>query len=1060
MTKKLKLPLLRFLTASQLLLTSTIIILLLNSFTLRATGFSSELSQRHVVSGTVTSAEDGLPLPGVNITVKGTLTGIITNLQGEYSLEINTADAILIFSYIGYVSQEIPVKEQTIINIQMVTDTKSLDEVVVIGYGTQKKVNLSGSVDVVNSKELDNRPVSSLSQALQGLSPNLNITVGADGGEMGAKMNINIRGVGSINGGSPYILVDGIEQEINNLNPEDIESISVLKDAAASAIYGARAAFGVILVTTKRGQSDGISVNYSNNFSFAAPTIVPHSANSLDFANYFDAASINDVGRPLFLDLIKDNIGRYLRGEIDYWTIAFPTPQYWLGGSGSWGNTDWYKVNYKEWVPNSTHNLSISGGDKRTQFYISGSNFDQSGLLNFGGDSHIRNTLNSKVNTKVNDWLRFNFSSKLSRSNIERPSYDRNKLYNQLSRQWPTSEPYFPDGNLNYESVQFWLEKSGRYNENQNELTLIPGVEIEPLKNWIIYGNYRWKMNTTGITNHEAKVKGILADGSSAYLRPNNSFASYDYESYYVSPNIYSTYTKKVGDHDFGILAGYEQELIKYISTGAKKYDLISDNVPSLATAIGREETTGTMGHASTRSFFGRFNYNFKEKYLFEYSMRRDGSSKFPDNYRWGTFPSASAAYVISKESFWNQFENVINLLKARVSYGSLGNQDVANYLYIERLPISTKLSYIMVDGLPVYSGMPGLISPGITWEKVNTSNIGIDAGFLKNRLNVSFDYFIRNTFDMLGDAESLPAVLGTEVPRSNNATLKTKGFEFVMGWKDNINDFAYNAKFVLSDASSTITRYYNPQKLLSAAYYEGAQLGEIWGYTTTGLFKSDADAQDPNHDQSYLSGEIWRAGDVKYTDLNDDKKIDLGKNTVDDPGDKSIIGNSTPRFAFSFNVGSSWKGIDFNMLWQGIGKRDLSLNGPLFWGAAGFPDGQWFSIGLQEHMDYWREDNTDAYYPRPYLEKGLKNHQVQTRYLQNGAYLRLKSIQLGYTLPGQLTQKVHIRNLRIYVSGENLLTFTKLITMFDPEVVEGNSGSGTMYPLQKVLSLGLNVTF
>ncbi len=1053
MENKLPFTLFQFLKRFRLLIIMFILAGLEANIPLDAHAF-----QKQKITGTVTAAEYESGLPGVNIHIKGTITGTITGMDGSFSLGIDNPDAILVFSYVGYMDQEIPVAGQNVINVRMVEDPRTIDEVVVIGYGTQKKVNLSGSVDVISSKAIESRPVTNLTQALQGLAPNLNITVGDDGGEVGGVMNMNIRGLGSINGGRPYVLVDGIEQDIYKLNPEDIESISVLKDAAASAIYGARAAFGVILVTTKKGNTNGMTVTYSNNYSLAAPTIVPHSMNSLDLAEYFNEASVNDGNQPLFLQVIIDYMKKYQSGEIDYWTIPAPfNKQYWLSYNGSWANTDWYKESYKKWVPNSTHNLSISGGNERTQYYISGSTFNQEGLLVFGQDSHYRNTINVKVNTKVNDWVRFNFMSKFSRTNISRPSYNKGEFYYNLSRQWPTNAPYYPDGNLSGEAVQIWLERGGRYNENQNELTIVPGFEIEPVKGWTIYTNYRWKMNPSGYTNHEAKVFGTDAYGLPAVLRPVNSFEAFSYESTYNSPNVYSTFEKKFGNHAFSVMAGFEQELLKYNMSDAKRYDLISDEVPSLQTATGREENTGQIGHSSTRSFFGRLNYSLKETYLLEFSARYDGSSKFPTDYRWGLFPSASAAWILSKESFWEPVSGVFNLFKVRGSYGSLGNQDVENYLYVERLPIYTNLSYIMGDELPNYVGMAGLISPGITWEKVKTSNIGIDAGFLKNRLNFSFDYFIRNTFDMLGPAESYPTVLGTAVPKSNNAALRTKGFEFVAEWRDNIRQFAYSAKFMLSDARSTITSYYNPQKLLSSAFYEGAELGEIWGYTTTGLFESDAQAQDPSHDQSYLSQELWRAGDVNYADLNHDGKIDKGKNTVNDHGDLSIIGNSTPRYAMSLILGSSWKGLDFNMIWQGIGKRDLALDGSLFWGTVG---NKWWNIGLQEHADYWTEENTDAYWPRPYFEKASKNHQVQTRYLQNGAYLRLKSVQLGYTIPVALTEKVHIKNFRVYVSGENLLTFTKLITIFDPEATGGNYGSGTLYPLQKVLSAGVSVKF
>ena len=501
-------------------------------------------------------------------------------------------------------------------------------------------------------------------------------------------------------------------------------------------------------------------------------------------------------------------------------------------------------------------------------------------------------------------------------------------------------------------------------------------------------------------------------------------------------------------------MAGYEQELLKYESSYAKRYDLVTDEVPSLQTATGRQEATGKIGHSSTQSYFGRLNYSFKQKLLLEFSARYDGSSKFPSGYRWGTFPSGSAAYILSKESFWSSIENYVNTFKIRASYGSLGNQNVDNYLYVERLPISTNLAYIMGNERPNYVGMAGLVSPGLTWEKVNTKNIGLDAGFLKNRLTTSFDYFIRNTYDMLGPAESLPAVLGTAVPKSNNATLKTNGFEFTLEWKDNINSFNYGARFLLADAKSTVTQYYNPQKLLSGSYYEGMEIGEIWGFTTVGLFTSDAEAQSV--DQSYFSADVLRAGDVHYKDLDGNQKINIGKNTVADPGDKSIIGNSTPRYTYSLILNAAWKGIDFSMLWQGVAKRDLWLDSPIFWGAGGI----YWLTALDEHMDYWTEENTDAYWPRPYIDKGKKNKQVQTRFLQNGAYLRLKNTQIGYTLPSVWTKKIFIENLRIYMSGENLLTFTKLMGAFDPEATGGARANGYIYPLQEVISGGVSITF
>lgn len=999
--------------------------------------------------------ESGQTLSGAAVLVEGTTTGTYTDAEGRFTIMAPDENAVLVFSFMGYITQKFPVKGRTVIDVDMNPDTQTLDDVVVVGYGTQRKVNVSGAVDVVTSKALEKRAVANLSQSLQGISPSLNISVGNSGGEMGARMDLNIRGVGSITGGSPYILVDGLEQDLNNLNPDDIESISVLKDAASSAIYGARAAFGVVLVTTKKGRSDGVSFNYSNNYSFGAPTIVPHSVDSKRFATYLNVASLNDGNPPLFQNIILDFIDQYLAGEIDYWTMPYPlAPQYWLLNQGSWANTDWYDVNYKKWVPNTLHNISISGGDHKTQFYVSGSVFDQSGLLNFGTDNYGRYTLNTKINTRILDWLRFNFTSKFSRVNIERPSYDRNLLYDRLARQWPTNAPYFPNGTPNYEAVQVWLEQGGMYREKNNELSIIPGLEIEPLKGWVIYSNLRWKMNGWNMSDHEAKVKAWLTDMSMTYLRPENNYSTNNYTGYYMSPNIYSSYSKAFEKHSFTVMAGFEQELFKYESTFAKRYDLISDEVPSLGTATGRQEVAGTLGHSATRSYFGRLNYGFNEKYLLEFSFRYDGSSKFPPGYRWGVFPSGSVAYLISREDFWKPLSAVINQFKIRASFGSLGNQNVDNYLYVERLPVSTNLPYIMGNERPNYVGMAAAISPGLTWEKVNTSNAGIDAGFLKNRLNLSFDYFLRNTHDMLGPAESLPAVLGTAVPRSNNATLRTRGFELTFDWRDHFAGVSYGAKFVLSDAVSTVTKYFNPEKLLSAPYYEGMTLGEIWGFTTVGLFGSDEQAQSA--DQSYFSADVLRAGDVHYKDINNDGKVDIGKNTVADPGDKSIIGNSSPRFAYGLTLNAEWKGIDMNIIWQGIARRDLWLSSPIFWGAGGI----YWLTAYEGHMDYWTPENTDAYWPRPYIDHGSKNKQVQTRYLQTGAFLRLKSIQLGYTIPQKLTRKLYINNLRIYTSGENLLTFTKLFEAFDPEATEGERAQGYIYPLQKVISGGLSITF
>lgn len=1049
-----------FLCRNSISFSLSILFSLFGSISATASHDLNKTGQKNTVTGTVISQEDSSALIGVNVYIKGSTRGTITDTYGNYSLEVDGPNTILVFSYVGYLGQEITVGERSVINVTLSPDLAQLEEIVIVGYGTQKKVNLSGAVDVIASDEISNRPVSNVTQALQGLAPNLNILVGNEGGELGGKPIINIRGYGSINsefGGSPYILVDGIEQDITNINPEDIENISILKDAAASAIYGARAAFGVILVTTKKGKKDGISVNYSNNFSYSAPLHLPKMVNSIEFAEYLNLASDNDGGQPIFEPVIIDQMHLYQEGEIDYWTMPYPwAPNYWLEYRGGWANTDWFKVDYKDWVPKMTHNLSLSGGNERSQFYISGSNFTQEGLMRFGKDMYTRNNLSLKFNTKIYNWLRISLISRYDRINLDRPSYNRHNFYANIARRWPTNGVYYPDGNLWAGGEQNWLQNGGRYVENTNEYTFIPGIEIEPVKGWIIYGNYRWRFNNFVYTEHEAKVMGTLVDGTSYYLRATNYYAINQSDGYYNSPNIYSTYNKILGNNSFTVLAGYEQELLKYESSYSRKNDLISDEKPSLGTATGQEFASGTKEHMATQSFFGRLNYSYKEKYLLEFSARMDGSSKFEKNHRWGVFPSGSVAYLPSREDFWKPVEDYINMMKLRGSFGALGNQNVDNYLYIERLPIYSNppLYYIIGEDRPNYAGMAALPSPSLTWEKVHTTNMGIDMGFLRNRLTTSFDYFIRNTFDMFGPVESLPAVLGTAVPKSNNATLRTAGFEFLVTWKETRGDFYYSTTFMLSDAVTKITDYINPQNLLSAPYYKGKTLGEIWGYTTEGLFQSDEEAQ--SWDQSYITPEPWMAGDVKYADINGDKKIDIGDNTLEDHGDLSIIGNSMPRYSYSCLMNGSWKGIDIGMIWQGVGKRDLWLSSPNFWGSGWI----WTAVAFEEHMDFWTEENRDAYFAKPRMDKAFRNRQVQTRYLQSGAYLRLKSLQISYTLPVRFTQKAFIKTLKIYGTGENLLTFTRLIKTFDPESTAGVNGAGFVYPLQKNLSFGINITF
>ncbi len=1008
------------------------------------------------IRGRITD-EQGNVLPGASVSVKGANKTAIADGEGVFTIEANTGDRLEI-SFVGFETRQILVAKETDLRITLKAANAGLNEVVVVGYGTQKKINLSGAVDVVTSKDIEDRPVNNAIEALQGLAPNLNLSVGNEGGEPGAKHNLNIRGIGSINGsgGTPYILIDGIEGDLYRINPSDIESISILKDASASAIYGARAAFGVILVTTKKGSTNGTSINYSNNLSFSDPVALPKIVNSVAWAGYFNLASVNDGDSPIFSEETIEKMKKYQAGELKDWTEPYDVaPMFWKSYQDSWANTDWYKEEYRRWAPKSTHSISVSGGNEKTQFYISGATFNQKGLIKWGDDKYVRNNLNAKINTRINSWLRANFQTQYNNSELNGPSYNTDLWYHNIFRRWPTNGVYAPDGTLFYEMEQIWLKEGGRRKTENTQLYITPGLEIELMKGLVIHANYRYRKSSENLSQHNSKLKALLATGEEAYLEPNNSIIKGNSEEVYNSPNVYVNFNKKAGIHEFTLLAGYEQEVVNYTSASSRKDDLITDNVPSMSTATGREYASGNEGHWATQSYFGRLNYGLNDKYLLELSVRRDGTSKFASGKRFGNFPSASVAYVISKERFFEPLSKHINFMKFRASYGSLGNQDVANYLYIESLPIATRLAYVLDNGRPNYAGMPGISSPDLTWEKVNTVNFGIEMGFLNNRLTGSFDYYTRKTLDMLGPVEALPALLGTPVPQTNNATLRTNGFEVSLKWQDQIQQLHYSVAFMLSDNLSKVLDYYNPQGILSAPFYKGKTLGEIWGYQTVGLFQSDEDAKKV--DQSYLSRETWRGGDVHYADLNGDGKIDIGMNTVSSSGDLMIIGNSTPRYSYSFLLNTSWKGIGLNMILQGIGKRDLWLTGAEFWGASG---GIWQATVFEQHLDYWTPENPTAWFPTPYLRKGVKNQQVQTRYLQDGSYLRLKSLRVHYSFPAFLTKKAFIKNLKVFATGENILTFTRLAKSFDPEGTFGYWGSGQTYPIQKTVSTGVNITF
>lgn len=1029
-----------------------------------------EIQQNGVCNGVVTDTT-GETVIGASVVVKGTTNGTITGLDGDFSLSGVTKGSILVVSFVGYQNTEVKWNGQPL-TIVLKEDTKVLDEVVVVGYGTQKKANLSGAVAAVDGKVLQDRPITNIGQGLQGVVPNLNITMN-NGGAPGATSSFNIRGNTSLNGGSPLVLVDNVQMDANLVNPDDIESISVLKDAASASIYGARAAYGVILITTKKGKkSDKPTVSLSATGYWQSPALTFHNVNSMQYLTMMDEAYQNDGGSGhYFKSQVYQYAEDYFNGKYDspvFFDTAYDTYKY-----GYCGNTDWWDELYKTSF-SQIYTANISGGNDRTTYYASVSMNNQGGILKAGDDKYNKYNANVNISSNITKWL--NVSAKIAHTYTDElhptggttamnsTAYSGLSSYSGMMKGdlSPLMPVKHPDGHYagqgSYTNPVAIMEQGGNAQYKQNDLWMTGAVKITPIKGLVINADYTWNFYGKSSNQHVQNFYDYTAvPGTENYYPWTNpsSVTVTNNDDYYNAFNAFAEYTFSLKEkHNFKVMVGYNQENKhkKYHYAGRK--NLIDSSNPSLNLAYGDMAMNGSETHWSVNGFFARINYDYKGKYLLELNGRYDGSSKFPHGDRYAFFPSASVAWRVSEEKFWEPIRGWFDNFKLRASYGSLGNQALdesryGNFPYLATYGINTKYGALLNGTRPVAVSVPGLVSASFTWETVNQIDFGFDASFFGGRLNTSFDWYRRNTKDMLTAGQALPAVLGTSVPQENAADMKTVGWEVSLEWNDRLsNGFGYHIKGVLSDYQASITKFSNPTKLLGT-HYVGEKLNEIWGYVSNGLFQSDEDAKAA--DQSYLSGGSWGAGDVKYEDLNNDGKIHIGKNTLDDSGDRKIIGNSTPRYSYGITAGFDYKGFDFEMFWQGIGKRDYWLGGSQFWG---FTD-EWCTP-LTSSLDYWTEDNRDAYFPRLH-HYGVNggNHQVSTRYLQNAAYLRLKNVVLGYTIPRSITEKVKISRLRVFVQGENLLTFTPLIDSYDPETLNNMT-----YPINKKISVGLNLTF
>ena len=1055
------------------------------------------------VTGNVVDSK-GDPLPGVNILEVGTTNGVITDLKGNYSINVNSENAVLRFSFIGYIAQEIAVSGQSKIDVVLEEEIETLDEVVVVGYGVKQKENLTGSVATVSSDEIESRPITGLAEALNGAVANLDISpADGDGGKPGAESNYQLRGIGTIGDANsePLFIIDGVEGDPDLVNPNDIASISVLKDAAASSIYGAAASYGVIIITTKKGEKGKTKINFSANNSWRNPYLPRKRLGSLDHMLYWQEADLNEDGQIHQTDGYPDEIIQKLRERMEDPSSHPIMPRdpddttQWYAHHGLAIDEDWFHAVYNRMAPTQDYNISISGGGENSNYYFSGGFMNQDGLYSFDVDHYKRYSFLGKYSGDVTSWLNLSYRMQFVRRDIlGGPSFNkyRARLVNMAKPNEPVQDPY---GHYRRGLAKNYYNAQSNQNIEDNFNNTF-SAKLNPFEGFNIIADFSFNLSSYDNMRYSSRYPDFDANNNPKSPAGSSEIAKEKENTKFYDVDVHATYTKNLGSHDFNLLAGYQQQYTNNSRLYAYRNERMSSDIYSIVTATGNSmETTDLERELATLSYFGRLNYSFNDKYLLEANFRYDGNSRFAEDKKWGFFPSASAGYIISRESFFEPLTSWLNFFKIRASYGKLGNMRARYWYFNETATMSRQIfskPWLTTDGQELnYMSAPELGMQSLTWEKPTTTNLGIDLNFFRNKIQTSFDWYTRITRDMVGPPNPLPGVLGVdELPQENNTELKTQGWEFMITHKNSFGDFNYTVSASVWKHQSTVTKYNADYRQIpdiwdavngsgNMHYYEGMELGEIWGYTTVGFIEDSAtlntinQGPDGTHSQHVIHEGDWGFGDIMYADINGDSIVGYGEKTLDDPGDLSVIGNQTPDFSFSFTLRAGWKGFDIRTHWVGEGpsewapsmrdgypaKYQINMIKMKFWGTS-YNDSE---LPVYEtHKDHWTPENPDAYWPRPHFAHSLaatdrrsafRNTQVQTKYLQNGAYLKLRNIQIGYSLPLKWLERIKFSRARIYVSGENLLTFTNL-KIFDPE------DKGMAYPLQKVYSAGINVQF
>lgn len=994
-------------------------------------------AQQKTISGKITDENDH-PLEGVSINLKKGKSGTVSKADGTWSLNVRNTTGVLVFSMVGYVQNEVPINDNTTINVTMQKEVAGLNEVIVVGYGTQKKANLTGSVSAISSAQIERRPNVSTSNALQGLAPGVTVTsqTGAPGGD-GAQ--IRIRGINSFGGSSsnPLVIIDGVAGSIDDIDVNLIESISILKDAASASIYGSRAANGVILITTKRAAKNKMTVNYKGYIGKQTPTAIPKVTDGLTYMRVFNDASMNDNGVKIYSDQdIEDFRKKYEADPKNYdWQDAI------LQGSGL----------------TQSHFISVAAGNGIVRAVPSLSYIDQQGIIkNTNFKRYIfRNNLDINPNNKIN--IRFDVAmTNKNRLQIA----DESTIWNYLGRM-PTNIPIrygdnWSDGWVKINPVGY-IEDGGNRKTNNLEFYGNLNVTFKPT-NWLsLKGMIAPRYLTRNVHAFTKSVMTYYEDGSEAgAANTYTDLTESAYRDFYGTYQFQATAQKDFNGHHFTLMAGTSRETYdeKYLS--GYRRDFVYNNYEQLTAGADNatKDNDGREDQWLLVSGFGRLNYDFMGKYLFEANVRYDGSSRFIGDNQWATFPSFSAGWVISKEAFMENLTPVVNMLKIRGSWGKLGNQNIGSSYYPFAEPL-TLGSVSMGGNIYQMVTQTTLSNPNLRWEETEMKGFGVDAN-LFNKLSVTFDYYDKTTDGILLKLNT-SQLTGLASPYQNAAVVSNKGWELSARYDDKFGDFQLGVGFNLSDVKNKILDMKGQTSGDLLRQQEGYSINSIYGYLADGFYQS----QDEINAGPVQIGTL-KPGDVRYVDLAgavdaDGKKIPDGKIT---DADKVIIGSTIPRYTYAGNLDFGWKGLRLSAFFQGVGKADGYLSSHYVIPAVN-------SSSIKPwQLDYWSEDNRDASLPRVSLTS-TNNTQNSTLWMRSAAYLRLKNIQLGYEIPKAFLKKYGLQGVFVFINGQNMFTHTKFYQGYDPEInynagaSDGVSlGDGNYYPQVKTFTFGVDIKF